>query len=89
MATLRCERNNPRHRNLKSFLKKKLDFLFGCANINIRRRGVAQLGSALLWGSRGRGFKSRRSDCKKKRQKPHWHLHLRGQAISEVNCFLP
>ncbi len=25
-------------------------------------RGVAQLGSALLWGSRGRGFKSRRSD---------------------------
>ena len=26
------------------------------------RRGVAQLGSALLWGSRGRGFKSRRSD---------------------------
>ena len=25
-------------------------------------RGVAQLGSAPLWGSGGRGFKSRRSD---------------------------
>jgi hypothetical protein len=25
-------------------------------------RDVAQLGSALLWGSRGRGFESRRSD---------------------------
>ncbi len=28
----------------------------------LQNRGVAQLGSALLWGSRGRGFKSRRSD---------------------------
>ena len=27
--------------------------------------GVAQLGSALDWGSRGRGFKSRHSDQKK------------------------
>ncbi len=26
------------------------------------RRGVAQLGSALAWGARGRGFKSRRPD---------------------------
>ena len=26
------------------------------------RRGVAQFGSAPLWGSGGRGFKSRRSD---------------------------
>ena len=26
------------------------------------RRGVAQFGSALAWGARGRGFKSRRSD---------------------------
>ena len=26
------------------------------------KRGVAQLGSAPLWGSGGRGFKSRRSD---------------------------
>lgn len=25
-------------------------------------RGVAQLGSALAWGARGRGFKSRRSE---------------------------
>ena len=28
----------------------------------ISRRGVAQFGSAPLWGSGGRGFKSRRSD---------------------------
>jgi hypothetical protein len=34
-------------------------------SIEIVLRGVAQLGSALLWGSRGRGFKSRRSDRKK------------------------
>ena len=27
-------------------------------------RNVAQPGSALLWGSRGRGFKSRRSDSR-------------------------
>ena len=27
-----------------------------------RMRGVAQFGSAPLWGSGGRGFKSRRSD---------------------------
>ena len=26
------------------------------------RRGVAQPGSALAWGARGRGFKSRRPD---------------------------
>ncbi len=31
--------------------------------IEICDRGVAQLGSAPLWGSGGRGFKSRRSDC--------------------------
>ncbi len=30
--------------------------------IKIYLRGVAQLGSAPLWGSGGRGFKSRRSD---------------------------
>lgn len=29
-------------------------------------RGVAQLGSVPLWGSGGRGFKSRRSDFKTK-----------------------
>ena len=28
----------------------------------LRRRAVAQLGSALEWGSRGRGFESRRPD---------------------------
>tara|TARA_Y100001968_G_scaffold132841_1_gene121182 strand:- start:387 stop:602 length:216 start_codon:yes stop_codon:yes gene_type:complete len=31
-----------------------------CDNLNIR--DVAQFGSAPLWGSGGRGFKSRRSD---------------------------
>ena len=29
---------------------------------NLKKRDVAQLGSAPLWGSGGRGFKSRRSD---------------------------
>ena len=33
-----------------------------CPVITCIRRGVAQLGSAPLWGSGGRGFKSRRSD---------------------------
>ena len=28
----------------------------------MKKRGVAQFGSAPLWGSGGRGFKSRRSD---------------------------
>jgi hypothetical protein len=32
-----------------------------------RCRDVAQLGSALLWGSRGRGFESRRSDVMNKK----------------------
>jgi hypothetical protein len=33
--------------------------------VKVQYRGVAQLGSALLWGSRGRGFESRRSDFRK------------------------
>ena len=37
-----------------------------CAVIASFWRGVAQLGSAPLWGSGGRGFKSRRSDFKQK-----------------------
>ena len=32
---------------------------------NLKKRDVAQLGSAPLWGSGGRGFKSRRSDKRK------------------------
>ncbi len=36
--------------------------------VKVQYRGVAQLGSALLWGSRGRGFESRRSDCRKTEQ---------------------
>ena len=31
---------------------------------NLKKRDVAQLGSAPLWGSGGRGFKSRRSDSR-------------------------
>ncbi len=31
---------------------------------NLNKRDVAQFGSAPLWGSGGRGFKSRRSDKK-------------------------
>ena len=33
---------------------------------NLKKRDVAQFGSAPLWGSGGRGFKSRRSDRLKK-----------------------
>lgn len=33
-----------------------------CDIINNVVRGVAQIGSALPWGGRGRGFKSRHSD---------------------------
>ena len=35
------------------------------------KRGVAQFGSAPLWGSGGRGFKSRRSDIS-----PYYHYLL-------------
>ncbi len=35
--------------------------------VKVKYRGVAQLGSALLWGSRGRGFESRRSDLQETR----------------------
>ncbi len=33
-----------------------------CAIMVKQRRGMAQIGSALPWGGRGRGFKSRYSD---------------------------
>ena len=35
----------------------------GSAGVRLAHRDVAQLGRALDWGSRGRGFKSRRPDC--------------------------
>ena len=47
----------------KKFFKKDLIFYSGCAIIsNVVNLGVAQLGRALPWGGRGRGFKSRHSD---------------------------
>ncbi len=42
-------------------------------------RAVAQLGSALDWGSRGRGFKSRQPD----QQKP---LHRKGFCLLVREC---
>ena len=45
-------------------------------------RGVAQLGSALLWGSRGRGFESRRSDCRKT------EIQVGMQPIPTLSCLL-
>ena len=39
--------------------------------IILKKRDVAQLGSAPLWGSGGRGFKSRRSDIN-----PYYHYLL-------------
>lgn len=42
--------------------------------VKVQYRGVAQLGSALLWGSRGRGFESRRSDCRKTESQVGMHL---------------
>ena len=33
------------------------------SRIDLEFRDVAQSGSALAWGARGRGFKSRRPDC--------------------------
>jgi hypothetical protein len=45
-------------------------------------RGVAQLGSAPLWGSGGRGFKSRRSDFVKTRSLRGFSLLL--QAFSAL-----
>ena len=46
----------------------KLIYHFDCAIISMlknSRRGVAQFGSALEWGSRGRKFDSCHSDQKK------------------------
>ena len=40
--------------------REKSIYSIACDNLILR--GVAQLGSAPLWGSGGRGFKSRRSD---------------------------
>jgi hypothetical protein len=41
----------------------KVCLLSGSGKQYSLQRAVAQLGSALEWGSRGRGFKSRRPDC--------------------------
>ena len=50
-------------KNFSFFIGKKLDFLFDpCYNMHVAYLGVAQLGRALPWGGRGRGFKSRHSD---------------------------
>ena len=51
---------------MQLFSKKDLLFLNSCDIIlNVVNLGVAQLGRALPWGGRGRGFKSRHSDQQK------------------------
>ncbi len=49
----------------KSFLNQPLDYSRTLQYNDNSDRGVAQLGSAPLWGSGGRGFESRRSDRQK------------------------
>lgn len=50
--------------------------------VKVQYRGVAQLGSALLWGSRGRGFESRRSDFRKTESQVGMH------PIPTLSCLL-
>ena len=45
-------------------LKKGLQLGAKCGILNKQFLGMAQIGSALPWGGRGRGFKSRYSDQK-------------------------
>ena len=49
---------------------------------------MAQFGSALPWGGRGRGFKSRYSDQKKKPANEHF-AHLRAFFMSCVEMTNP
>ena len=54
-------------------VNSQLDF-GGKSEYNLSVQGVAQLGRALAWGARGRGFKSRHSD----------HLKMNGEARRPV-----
>lgn len=49
----------------QGFLNLPLDYSSVLQYDRNSDRGVAQLGSAPLWGSGGRGFESRRSDSQK------------------------
>jgi hypothetical protein len=49
------------HKNPTDVFFETISYIFFLASSRADRN-VAQPGSALLWGSRGRGFKSRRSD---------------------------
>lgn len=45
-------------------------------NLITTNRGIAQFGSALDWGSRGHGFKSRYSDQETMRVQKHSHFYI-------------
>jgi hypothetical protein len=62
MECFRCSWIIASHRDTKGFLNFPLDYLSVLLYDSDSDRGVAQLGSAPLWGSGGRGFESRRSD---------------------------
>ena len=48
-------------------------------------RGMAQFGSALDWGSRGHGFKSRYSDQETMRVPLHSHFYIQSQPLRSKN----
>ncbi len=48
-------------------------------------RGMAQFGSALDWGSRGHGFKSRYSDQETMRVQRHSHFYIQSQPLRSKN----
>lgn len=61
MAGPNCARVDPGGAIVGGFLNCLCFLQFACYDQKLLR-GVAQLGSAPLWGSGGRGFESRRSD---------------------------
>src|SRR5438309_3452429 len=66
-----AQRRTPTAMALTNASFRRIEFIKSAGNVCLRRgsgkqyslqRAVAQLGSALEWGSRGRGFKSRRPE---------------------------
>jgi hypothetical protein len=64
IATMRSRTENWERRTLFRVAKA---YDLGIFPVLRKHRAVAQLGSALEWGSRGRGFESRRPDIAKRR----------------------
>ena len=82
-----------------NILRKLLDIRANCAIIlNVRRRvlrerylGVAQLGSVLEWGSRGRRFESSHPDVERRFDASHQIgvFHCYSESLPEYEDFLP